>query len=301
MATQSTGEIWMVRPDQFQMNEQTAVNNHYQHSAPSSIPIAEIAYREFDAMVEALLKFGIHVHLLSPSAEEQTPDAVFPNNWISFHPDQTCALYPMFAENRRLERNRLSEILQVHPRTVRDWSGHESEGRFLEGTGSLVLDRIHRIAFAALSDRTHAVLVEDWCRTMQYTPILFRALQSTPKGRLPIYHTNVMMSIGTRFSVVCLESIDNRSERQLVQQTLAETHREIITLTEMQIDHFAGNLLELTSPQGPIVVISTTGWQALSAQQQRQLESHAQICAVDIPTIERYGGGSARCMIAEVF
>ena len=301
MNTQSTGEIWMIRPRHFRMNEQTAVNNHYQKkSIQTDEQIARAACREFDEMVDQLSQRGITIHTHDPILCD-SPDAVFPNNWISFHPERRCVLYPMFAENRRRERLLLAGLSKIQSYVVTDLSDYESRGQCLEGTGSLVLDRMHRIAFASRSERTHAHLVGRWCEEMNYEACTFTAKQNTPYGRLAIYHTNVMMSIGTEFAAVCLSCIDDLEEREVVRDTLQKTHREIIELDENQIESFAGNLLELQSPKERVIVMSSTGWKSLYPDQQKRLEIHGDMCVVDIPTIEYHGGGSARCMIAEVF
>ncbi|MFM7813243.1 MAG: citrulline utilization hydrolase CtlX [Flavobacteriales bacterium] len=301
MNTQSTGEIWMIRPTHFRMNEQTAVNNHYQKkSHQSDVEIAFAACREFDAMVEQLTHIGLIVHI-HPPHECDSPDAVFPNNWISFHSGNRCVLYPMYAENRRRERLMLPSVPNHGSYHAFDLTKHETNGQFLEGTGSLVLDRIHRVAYAAISERTHPTLVKHWCAEMNYGACLFTAKQNTAQGRGAIYHTNVMMSIGTDFAAVCLACIDDLREREALYDALQSTHREIIPLSETQIDSFAGNMLELQGPHGRVIVMSSTGWGSLNLNQKKRLEYYAEICVVDIPTIEHHGGGSARCMIAEVF
>ena len=291
----------MIRPAAFTMNTQTAVNNYFQSlqgDQPSSIQLK--ALEELDAMVAKLRAANVEVIVVQDEAEPHTPDSIFPNNWVSFH-DNGYVLYPMFAPNRRLER--ALDIWSSLPpmKCLFDMSGEEQHNRFLEGTGSLVLDRYHSIAYAALSPRTDRRLAEVWCEKMNYTPVIFEAFQSVKGQRLPIYHTNVMMSVGSTFALWCPASIENINERQQVSQSLQIGNREVIEISETQMQSFGANILQVFSRTGDsIIVMSTTAEHALEGPALEALRRHGKIVACAIPTIEQYGGGSARCMIAEV-
>ena len=305
---QITDTILMIRPVNFRMNEQTAVNNYYQKVIDGVTPetLLQNAQQEFDNFVHKLESVGINVVVVDDVKETDTPDAHFPNNWVSFHQSGRVALYPMFAENRRTERR--EDILDVleskgfEITDVIDYSSAEKENLFLEGTGSLLLDRVHRKAYCALSPRADEELLIEFCEDFEYTPVIFTANQTVNGERLPIYHTNVMMCLGEEFSVICLDTIDDKKERKNVIKHLKEDGKEIIEITEEQVVHFAGNMLELRgAAETPYLVMSNAAHQSLSKKQIDQIEKHANILSSSLDIIEACGGGSARCMMAEVF
>jgi len=304
---QITNTILMIRPVNIRANEQTAVNNYYQkelHISP--LILTQRAQVEFDNYVEKLRSYGVNVIVLSDTHEFDTPDSVFPNNWISFHEDGTVALFPMFAENRRLERredvlDRLEEQGFVIENIV-DYTSAEEAEVYLEGTGSLLLDRVHRKAYCALSDRADEDLFIEFCEDFEYTPVIFTANQTVNGERKAIYHTNVMMCMAETFSVICLDSIDNQKERKNVLKHLKEDGKEIITITEQQVNHFAGNMLQVRGKNDqPFLVMSQAAYNSLTQQQIKAIEKHCPIISSSLETIEACGGGSARCMMAEVF
>jgi hypothetical protein len=255
---QSTSSVFMVRPHSFRKNEETATNNHYQRDIAQASPeeIIERAQEEFDDLVAQLTATGVEVVLFDEAEPHETPDALFPNNWISTHADGTVALYPMFAPNRRTERREEVSLVLEHQfgfdvRQIIDFTEFESHNKFLEGTGSIVLDRINRKAYAALSDRTDARALEHFCDQLDFEPVAFQAFQTVENQRLPIYHTNVMMSIGSGYAVVCLDCIDSNEERKKVVDAIAQDGLELIVITEEQVNQFAGNMLELTGNERP--------------------------------------------------
>lgn len=297
----------MVRPHSFRKNEETATNNHYQRDIAQASPeeIIERAQEEFDGLVDQLKAAGIEVVVFDEAEPHETPDALFPNNWISMHADGTVALYPMFAPNRRTERREDVPLVLEHQfgfdvRQIIDFTEFESHNKFLEGTGSIVLDRINRKAYAALSDRTDARALEHFCDQLDFEPVAFQALQTVDNQRLPIYHTNVMMSIGSGYAVVCLDCIDSDDERKQVVDAIAQDGLELIAITEEQVNQFAGNMLELTGDEGPVLVMSASAYQSLVPGQIEKLQQHTTLLHAPLPTIETCGGGSARCMIAEI-
>jgi hypothetical protein len=299
--TQSARSVLMVRPASFSFNPQTAGTNAFQEQGAEK-PASEAILREFDVAAAQLRGAGVNVIVANDTAEPAKPDAVFPNNWVSFHADGTVVLYPMLAVNRRWER-REEVIAQVAregslriSRTV-DLTEHESRDEYLEGTGSMVLDRPARIAYACLSPRTHLDALGDFAQQLDYELLTFDA---TDTAGLPIYHTNVLMAIGSRFAVVCGDVIGASSQRDAVFARLEATGHDVIDITVQQMNAFAGNVLELLSADGPVAAVSTTAWQALGSAQRQTLEKHAGIVCVDIPLIERSGGGGIRCMIAEI-
>ncbi len=305
---QITNTILMIRPATFRSNEQTAVNNYYQktvtHMASEDLLVA--AQNEFDAFVAKLEAKGIRVIVVDGIAKDDTPDAHFPNNWISFHQDGTVALYPMFAANRRRERREdVLDILETKGfkiTTVMDYTSAEEEAVFLEGTGSILMDRVHKKAYCALSPRADEALFIEFCEDFQYTPVIFTANQTVAEKRMPIYHTNVMMCLGQRYAVVCLDTIDDKKERKNVIHHLKESEKEIIAISEAQMHHFAGNMLQvLGEEEQPYLVMSKDAYESLNAQQRTTLENYNPIIHSAIETIETCGGGSARCMMAEVF
>ena len=304
---QSTSSVFMVRPHSFRKNEETATNNHYQRDIAQASPeeIIERAQEEFDGLVDQLKAAGIEVVVFDEAEPHETPDALFPNNWISTHADGTVALYPMFAPNRRTERREDVPLVLEHQfgfdvRQIIDFTEFESHNKFLEGTGSIVLDRINRKAYAALSDRTDARALEHFCDQLDIEPVAFQAFQTVDNQRLPIYHTNVMMSIGSGYAVVCLDCIDSDDERKQVVDAIAQDGLELVAITEEQVNQFAGNMLELTGDEGPVLVMSASAYQSLVPGQIEKLQQHTTLLHAPLPTIETCGGGSARCMIAEI-
>ncbi|MFD0761071.1 citrulline utilization hydrolase CtlX [Lutibacter aestuarii] len=305
---QITNTILMVRPVSFRMNEQTAVNNYYQKVLESITPetVQAKALKEFDDFVGKLRSIGVQVVVVQDEKEPDTPDSIFPNNWVSFHESGDVALYPMFAENRRLERRedifvKLEELGFIIENVV-DYTAAEEEHLFLEGTGSLLLDRINGKAYCALSPRADEDLLIEFCEDFEFTPVLFTSYQTVNNKRLPIYHTNVVMCLGESFSVICLDSIDDKKERKNVIKHLKEDGKDIITISEDQVNNFAGNMLQVIGNNDErYVVMSNSAYQSLNKQQITQLEKHGKLLYSSLDTIEACGGGSARCMMAEVF
>lgn len=303
---QSTNTVVMIRPIIFTRNEQTAVNNYFQQIDSLGFgDSSAAAVREFDVFVEKLRQKGIKVVVWQDNEEPFTPDSIFPNNWVSFHENGTIMLYPMFAENRRLERiddidRRISD--EGFPvGQIIDLSDFEKEGKFLEGTGSLVLDRVHKIAYAALSERTNAEVLDIWAQKSGYEVVKFHAFHSVDGKRLPVYHTNVIMSICTDLAVICSDSIDDEEERNAVLTSL-NRFRNVVLITEEQVNQFAGNMLELHNSSGEkFLIMSERAYSSLLPDQLTVLGKHMELVYSSLETIENLGGGSARCMIAEVF
>ena len=291
----------MVRPAAFGYNEETAVNNAFQQKGIGADIQAE-ARRESDAYIGLLEACGINVVAAEDTAEPHTPDSVFPNNWFSTHDDGTLVLYPMFAENRRLERKpAVLEAIKANfdVKRILDLTHYEEEGKFLEGTGSMVLDRAGRTVYACRSPRTNEEVLRDFCESLGYSSLMFDASDA---GGRQIYHTNVMMHIGSDTSVVCMESIGDAGERARVRSSLEESGRTIVEITHGQMEHFAGNMLELRSSRGEAcLVMSKTAHSALSEGQLGVLGSGRRLITPDLDCIEMNGGGSARCMLAELF
>ncbi|NNK80807.1 MAG: amidinotransferase [Flavobacteriales bacterium] len=304
---QYTDKILMIEPVAFRFNPETASNTYYQKvlEGLSAAETQERALNEFTDFVELLKSKGIDVTVVKDSVKSDTPDSIFPNNWVSFHNNGTVVLFPMFAENRRTERR--PEILDqlrekgLLIREVVDMTDSENESLFLEGTGSMILDRDNRIAYAAISLRTNEQLLFDFCRQMDYRPCVFHSSQTVGKERLPIYHTNVMMCIGDHFAMICLDSIDDLEERHAIIETIEDTNKEIIEISEEQVERFAGNMLQVGSDQGIFIVMSSAAYNSLDEKQLNALEKHGTIIHSSLDTIEACGGGSARCMMAEVF
>ena len=305
---QTTNTVLMIRPVNYRMNEQTAINNFYQEQPEDLLPetINSRAQQEFDAYVDQLRQIGVHVIVVSDNKDFDTPDSIFPNNWVSFHENGDVGIYPMFAENRRNERREdIFPILEENGfliRNIIDYTSAEEDGLFLEGTGSVVLDRVHRKAYCALSARADEDLLIEFCEDFEYLPVIFTAYQSVDGERLPIYHTNVMMCIGETFAVICLKSIDDKKERQNVIKHLKTDGKEIIDISEEQVAHFAGNMLQVKGTNDTrYLVMSQSAYNALTKSQIQKLQKHTKIMSSSLDTIETCGGGSARCMIAEVF
>jgi hypothetical protein len=297
---QYSSKILMIRPVRFNFNPETAVNNRFQSKSGNAVE--QKALEEFDGFVHLLQNNRLDPVVVNDTPEPFTPDSVFPNNWISFHEDGTLVLYPMFAENRRKERkqevlNRIKALFQIK-QTI-DLTAYEKRHRFLEGTGSMVLDRENNIAYACISERTDKELLSVFCEKMRYAPVSFTA---TDAAGAPIYHTNVMMCIADRFAVVCLDSIRHEAERKMVQTTIEKTGKQLVPISIYQMNHFAGNMLQVANSEGEkLLVMSSQAFQSLTSEQIRILEQYNRIIHSDISTIEANGGGSARCMIAEIF
>ena len=304
---QITNTLLMVRPVSFRMNEQTAVNNYFQEGLQlSNEEINAMAREEFDAFVAKLRDVGVHVIVIEDDKKLDTPDSIFPNNWVSFHEDGTAAIYPIFAENRRRERRaevfeKIEEEGYVIENVV-DYTEAEQEHLFLESTGSLLLDRVHEKAYCALSPRASEELVIEFCEDFEFTPVLFTAYQDVDGKRMPIYHTNVMMCLAENFAVICLDSIDDPAERKNVVRHLKADGKEIVEISEAQMHNFAGNMLQVQGAEGKkYLVMSEAARKSLTSQQVAAIEKHCEILSSRLETIETCGGGSARCMLAEVF
>jgi hypothetical protein len=305
---QTTNSVLMIRPVAFRMNEQTAVNNYYQKVLDGLLPatVNAKAQQEFDTFVEKLRAVGIDVTVVDDTLNPDTPDSIFPNNWISFHENGDVVFYPMFAENRRKERREdILDILEDKGfviNEIMDYTAAEEDSFFLEGTGSLLLDRANGKAYCALSPRADEELFIEFCEDFDYAPVIFEAFQTVDGQRKLIYHTNVMMCLGETYAVICAESIDDKKERKMVLDNLKADGKEIILITEDQVNNFAGNMLEvLGANERRYLVMSTAAHQSLTKKQIAQLEEHVTILSSSLDTIEACGGGSARCMMAEVF
>jgi hypothetical protein len=298
---QTTSQILMIRPVAFALNQQTVASNAFQDVQTEQEDVQEKALQEFDAFVELLRANQININIIQDTLEPHTPDAIFPNNWISFHENGQVFLYPMLAENRRQER-RLDIIeslkKQYQVTKIIDLSFFEKENKFLEGTGSMVLDRENKIAYACLSARTHEEVLNEFCKQIGFEAIMFHAEDS--QG-LAIYHTNVMMCIATKFAIVCMDAVRNQQEQQLIKNTLSKTGKLLIEISLAQMNQFAGNMLELENMKGEhFLVMSRSAFTSLNNSQKQQIEQFVKILEVPLETIEKNGGGSARCMIAEV-
>jgi hypothetical protein len=305
---QTTNSILMIRPVAFRMNEQTAVNNYYQKvlDGLSKETVNAKAQEEFDAFVTKLRMVGVHVIVVEDTLNPDTPDSIFPNNWISFHESGDVVLYPMFAENRREERR--EDILDIIEdegfviNEIMDYTSAEEDNFFLEGTGSIVLDRENGKAYCALSARADEELFIEFCEDFDYSPLIFEAFQTVNGERKLIYHTNVMMCIGSTFAIICADSIDDKKERKMVLDSLKADGKEIILITEDQVNAFAGNMLGVKGTDDRrYLVMSNSAHQSLTKKQIAQIEEHITILSSSLDTIEACGGGSARCMMAEIF
>ena len=300
---QSTSNILMVRPAHFGYNAETAVSNAFQNKVElSAVEVKEKAIAEFDAFVQRLKGRGVNVMVIQDTEEPQKPDAIFPNNWGSFHADGKAILYPMATPNRQVEKrpeilSQVKEKFEVSE--VVDLSKYEKENKFLEGTGSIIFDHIHKIAYACLSPRTHKDVFAELCGIIGYQPVCFTSLDSQGQQ---IYHTNVMMCVSEKFSVICLESIVDEQERNAVVERLEQTGHEIIDITLDQVTHFAGNMLSLTTDKNEeILVMSQSAYEVLTEEQLEAIRSYCEPFPMKINMIETIGGGSARCMISEIF
>ena len=298
---QTTAHLLMIKPVAFDFNAETAVNNAFQQLGSSENP-QQKAESEFDGFVQKLIAAGVDVTVVQDTPVPHTPDSIFPNNWISFHQEGTIVLYPMYAVNRRAERKQqVLDTIQskFELRHTVDLSAKERENIFLEGTGSMVLDRENKIAYACLSPRTDKSLLKEWCTQMDYTPCAFYSRDE--KGG-EIYHTNVMMCVAHAYVVICLDSITNETERKMVITTISNSNKKIIEIKYDQMNRFAGNMLQVENNKGEkLLVMSSQAYHALTMEQVKELESYNKILHSDLATIETNGGGSARCMMAEIF
>jgi hypothetical protein len=293
----------MIRPANFGYNAETAVSNHFQTSAAAAAgSVQELALAEFDAFAALLQSYEIPVLVQKDDASVHRPDAIFPNNWFSTHPHKAMVLYPMEAANRRTER-REELILELRREfgytTIHDLTAHENDGRFLEGTGSILFDHVYNLAWASFSSRTNADVLLEACEKLGMLPVVFSAADS--EGRA-IYHTNVIMSLHPKLAIVCLDAVTDSRDRNMVERVLQKSGRTIVPISHKQVSAFAGNALFVKNSAGvDHVVMSATGWRSLSARQQQQISAVAIPVTPEISTIEQTGGGSARCMLAELF
>lgn len=305
---QYTDTIMMVQPVNFRYNAETACNNYYQKiiEGLTDEKAQEQALIEFNNYVEKLKNHGINVVVVQDTKEPDTPDSIFPNNWISFHNNGNVGIYPMFAKNRRLERREdILELLEKENfliNNVIDYTEAEQDEYYLEGTGSMILDRINHKVYATLSKRTDEDLLIEFCDDFEYSPIIFNSYQTVNGTRELIYHTNVMMTIADDYAIVCLDSIDDKKEKKAIVKSLKENGKEIITISESQVDRFAGNMLQIGSKDGKkFLVMSNSAFKSLNKKQIAIIEKYNPIIHSSLDTIEACGGGSARCMMAEVF
>ncbi len=302
---QTTDTVLMIEPIAFGFNEETAKNNYFQVEQ-KGFDIQFQALTEFKAFAEKLRSKGINVITIKDTLDPHTPDSIFPNNWVSFHNDGKVVLYPMFASNRRVERR--EDIIETikeqgfEVSEIDDWSLPEIQGHFLEGTGSMIFDHDHKIAYGSVSLRLDERLFREFCEKYGFTPVVFHSFQTVDSERLPIYHTNVMMCVADRFVVICLECIDDELERSKVMETIKNSGKEIIEISEDQMHQFAGNMLQVQNKEGKkFLVMSETAYKSLDENQVSSIEKYCEIIYSDLHTIEVNGGGSARCMLAEVF
>lgn len=305
---QTTNAVLMIRPVAFRMNEQTKENNYFQKGLDgfSKETINNKAQEEFDALVHKLRIVGVNVIVVEDTMNLDTPDSIFPNNWVSFDENGDVVLYPMYAKNRREERGEdILDILEENGfviNEIMDYTSAEEDGFYLEGTGSLLLDRENGKAYCALSPRADEELFIEFCEDFEYSPVIFEAFQTVNGERRLIHHTNVMMSIGETFAVICADCIDDKKERKMVLDSLRGDEKEIILITEAQVASFAGNMLEIKGTDDkPYLVMSESARQSLTKKQIAQIEEHVTILSSNLDTIEACGGGSARCMMAEIF
>ena len=304
---QITNTILMIEPVAFRYNDQTAVNNYYQQILDGLSPdeTQNKALSEFNYFVDVLREKGINVIVVKDTLNPDTPDSIFPNNWISFHESGNIALYPMCAENRRNERREdildiLVDDYKYRINNIKDFTEFEDHNKFLEGTGSMVLDRENKICYAAISIRTDKQSVLHWCDEFDYTPVCFTANQDVGGERKEIYHTNVMMCIANKYAVACLDTVDDNEERKWLRNSLELSGKEVIEISEEQKNRFAGNMLQLMGDK-EYLIMSDSAHKSLSEEQIIKIEKYNPIIHSPLDTIEACGGGSARCMMAEVF
>lgn len=301
---QTTDTVLMIEPAAFGFNAETAQNNYFQINSENA-ETQNRALQEFNNFVEKLRSKGINVITVKDTLEPHTPDSIFPNNWISMHQDGTVVLYPMCAVNRRWERrNDILEILKRNfsVKEIIDFSAPENDGKFLEGTGSMIFDHDNKLAYGSVSLRLDEQLFREFCEKFGFEPVVFHSYQTANNERLPIYHTNVMMCVADQFVVICLDCIDDETERVNVVNAIVNSRKEIIEISESQMQRFAGNMLQLQNPEGKkFLVMSLSAYQSLTPEQISNIEKYSEIIYSDLETIETNGGGSARCMLAEVF
>ena len=302
--SQLANAVLMIRPARFESNAMTAESNRFQRQTDATPEqLQQAAATEFESIGDALEEKGVTVIRIDDTAEPHTPDSIFPNNWVSFHADGTVVLYPMEAANRRTERRQ--DVIELLSREhgfqvteIVDFSPHEEEGHYLEGTGSMVLDRVNRVAYACLSSRTHLDVLGEFAQRMDYEIVAFDAIDSDGAA---IYHTNVLMNVGESLAVICAESIPDPAQREAILQRLTETKHEVVTLTYEQMDAFAGNMLELRAANGErLIAMSSRARESLTKEQLETIEGYGKIIDADIQTIEDSAGGSVRCMLAEI-
>jgi len=299
--------VLMIRPCNFRVNKETLENNFFQTKSIQleNDFILNQAIIEFDSLVKKMKASGINVLVYQDDFKHDTPDSIFPNNWVTFHKDKKIAIYPMFAENRRLERSEnvivFLEENNVKINEVIDYSEAEKNNFFLEGTGSMVLDRINKKTYCSISERTSENLIDEFCSDFNYMPIIFNSFHTVDSKRQKIYHTNVMMCVGKKFAVICLDSIDNKNERNKVIQSLEDDNKEIIIISEDQLNSFAGNMIELIVNKNSFLIMSQIAYNSLNKNQIKRLSKYSKIISSSVDTIEKCGGGSVRCMIAEIF
>ena len=302
---QTTDTVLMIEPIAFGFNEETAKNNYFQNEQ-KGFDIQFKALSEFKMFVEKLRSKGINVITIKDTLDPHTPDSIFPNNWVSFHKDGKVVLYPMFASNRRVERR--DDIIEIikeqgfEVAEIDDWSFPETQGHYLEGTGSMIFDHDNKIAYGSVSLRLDENLFREFCDKYGFTPVVFHSFQTVGEERLPIYHTNVMMCVADKFVVICLDCIDDELERNKVIETIKNSGKEIIEISEDQMHQFAGNMLQVQNKEGrKFLIMSETAYKSLEQDQISAIEKYCEIIYSDLNTIEVNGGGSARCMLAEVF
>jgi len=299
--------VLMIRPCNFRVNKETLENNFFQTKSIQleNDFILNQAIIEFDSLVKKMKASGINVLVYQDDFKHDTPDSIFPNNWVTFHKDKKIAIYPMFAENRRLERSEnvivFLEENNVKINEVIDYSEAEKNNFFLEGTGSMVLDRINKKTYCSISERTSENLIDEFCSDFNYMPIIFNSFHTVDSKRQKIYHTNVMMCVGKKYAVICLDSIDNKNERNKVIQSLEDDNKEIIIISEDQLNSFAGNMIELIVNKNSFLIMSQIAYNSLNKNQIERLSKYSKIISSSVDTIEKCGGGSVRCMIAEIF
>ena len=301
---QTTDTVLMIEPAAFGFNAETAQNNYFQINSENA-ETQNRALQEFNNFVEKLRSKGINVITVKDTLEPHTPDSIFPNNWISMHSDGTVVLYPMCAVNRRWERrNDILEILKRNfsVKEIIDFSAPENDGKFLEGTGSMIFDHDNKLAYGSVSLRLDEQLFREFCEKFGFEPVVFHSYQTANNERLPIYHTNVMMCVADQFVVICLDCIDDETERVKVVNAIVNSGKEIIEISESQMQQFAGNMLQVQNYEGKkFLVMSQSAYQSLTSEQILNIEKYSEIIYSDLETIETNGGGSARCMLAEVF
>lgn len=305
MSRQTANAVMMIRPVKFGYNQETAMSNAFQQKdIEDTLKVQEKALTEFDKFVKLLRKHEIEVVTFDDTIEPHTPDSIFPNNWISTHEDGTIILYPMMASNRRLERradiiDSLQNLYHFEVTRMLDYSTYENEGKYLEGTGSIVFDYANHTAYANVSDRTEQSILEEVCKTLDYEMMAFRAVDKNEKD---IYHTNVVMCVGEAFATICLQAIPDDQQRQMVKSKLLADGHEIIDLTYDQLYAFGGNMMQVRNAHDErFIILSKTAYDQLDKNQLKTLEDSGNLLPVNIPTIEKYGGGSVRCMVAAIF